>query len=111
MTEGIAIEIACRKMQEIKAGKGFLLRYRHFQLQPSGSLVIKANSDLMILLIPDGDTRVSSKTGIYDLKDAGVLEMQYLHTGNVAIENLNKTLPIQVKFLQVIPPLKPHNDG
>ncbi len=106
MTEGLAIEIACAKMQELGVGKNYLLRYRHFQLQGSASMSLKANNDLFILLTPDVDTRVFSRTGIFDLKDPAISEMQYIHSGNITVENLNIKFAIQVKFLQVIPTLK-----
>lgn len=103
MTEGLAIEVACAKMREQNVGKNYLVRYRHFQLQPGKQITLKVQSDLLILLTPDIETRVLSKSGIFDLKDSGVLEMQYLHTGTVTVENLSVKNPIQVKFLQVIP--------
>ena len=106
MTEGLAIEVACAKMQELGVGKDYLIRYRHFQILPSGQLILKDKNDLMILLTPDVDTRVQSRTGIYDIKDLGIVEMQYLHSGEITIDNQNIKLPIQVKFLQVIPTLK-----
>lgn len=106
MTEGLAIEIACAKMQELGIGKNYLLRYRHFQLQGAAVMTLKADNDLFILLTPETDTRVYSRTGIFDLKDLAVSEMQYVHSGNIRIENLNIKLPVQVKFLQVIPRLQ-----
>lgn len=106
MTEGLAIEIACAKMQELGIGKDYLLRYRHFQLQGSETMNLKSDNDLFILLTPEADTRVYSRMGIFDLKDFAVSEMQYIHSGNITIENLNIKFPIQVKFLQVIPILQ-----
>ncbi len=106
MTEGVAIELARTKMRELGIGKKYLLRYRHFQLQPSKKMVLKMGNDLLILLIPDVDTRVFSRNGIFDLKDLAVSEMQYLHTGLVSLENLNIKTAIQIKLLQVIPILK-----
>lgn len=106
MTEGLAIEVACAKMQELSVGKDYLIRYRHFQILPAKQMVVNEKNDIMILLTPDSDTRVQSRTGIYDIKDLGIVEMQYLHSGEITIENLNVKSPIQVKFLQVIPTLK-----
>jgi len=106
MTEGLAIEIACAKMRELGIGKDYLLRYRHFLLLPSKQMELADFNDLFILITPDVDTRVFSPSGIFDLRDPGVSEMQYLFRGKIAIENLNPKLPIQVKFLQVIPTLK-----
>ena len=108
MTEGVALELARAKMRELGIGKKYLLRYRHFQLQPSKKMVLIMGSDLLILLIPDVDTRIFSRNGIFDLKDLAVSEMQYLHSGDVNLENLNTKTAIQIKLLQVIPILKTH---
>lgn len=105
MTEGLAIEVAAAKMRELEVGTNYLIRYRHFQLLPSQKMVLKMGNDIMILLTPEIDTRVQSRTGIYDVKDIGIVEMQYLHSGEITIDNQNIKLPIQVKFLQIIPTL------
>lgn len=105
MTEGLAIEVAAAKMRELEVGTNYLIRYRHFQLLPSQQMILKTGNDTMILLTPDSDTRVQSRMGIYDVKDIGIVEMQYIHSGDITIDNQNVKFPIQVKFLQVIPTL------
>jgi hypothetical protein len=105
MTEGLAIEIAKQIMKEQGVGESYLLRFRHFQIQPSKQVKIKSPYK-SILLTPDIDTRMSSRTGLFDQRDAGNAEMQYVHSGLITIDNLNVKLPIQVKILQVIPILK-----
>jgi hypothetical protein len=102
MTEGLAIEIACGKMHELGIGKNYILRYRHFQVMPLKQIELDDRNDLFILLTPDAETRVFSPSGIYDLKDTGVSEMQYVFSGRITVESLNAKLPVQVRFLQVI---------
>jgi hypothetical protein len=101
MTESLAIEIARSKMQELKVQK-YHLRYRHFVVQ-STKVVSKHLSDWMILLTPDNQTFVSSRTGIFDLSDTNINELQYLHSGIINIENKNIKAILHVRFLQVIP--------
>ena len=105
MTEGLAIELAKQKMKELGIGESYLLRYRHFQIQPSKQIKLKSPY-LSLLLTPDSDTRMSSRTGLFDLRDSANAEMQYVHSGTITIDNLNIKLAIQVKILQVIPILK-----
>jgi len=103
MTEGLAIEIAAQKMCELGIGKDYLLRYRHFLVEPSGTRVIKGDNHLYILLTPETDARVNSKNGIYDARDIAINEMQYLHSGEITLFNQNPKVLVSIKFLQVIP--------
>lgn len=103
MTEGLAIEIVEHKMRELGVGENYLLRYRHFQLEPGGKRVLKTLNHLFILLTPDVDSQVSSRNGVFDLKDTTAPEMQYLHNGEITLVNQNPKFFISIKFLQVIP--------
>lgn len=106
MTEGLAIEIAKQKMLEFGIYENYLLRYRHFKVRTSEEITIKADNDLMLLITPDENIRVMSKSGIYNIQDNNLNEMQYVHSGTLKVKNQSSTLTIQVKFLQVIPKLK-----
>src|SRR3989338_3877752 len=101
MTESLATEIARAKMHELGI-TDYLFRYRHFQIPSLKKLELKDHNDTFILLVPDPDTRVNSHSGIYDIKNSAIAEMQYVFSGRITIENQNIKNPIQVKFLQVI---------
>lgn len=103
MTEGLAIEIAEHKMRELGVGKEYLLRYRHFQVEANKKRILQTQNHLFILLTPDVDSLVSSRNGVFDLKDTAAQEMQYIHSGEITLINQNIKLAISFKFLQVIP--------
>lgn len=103
MTEGLAIEIARLKMRELGIGDNYLLRFRHFILAPGAKLEVKGDGHLFLLLTPDTTgLKVKSKTGAYDLTGT-FIELQYVHSGTVQLENGSGKLPVQAKLLQVIP--------
>ncbi len=111
MNELLAIEFARNKMQELGIGNRYLLRYRHLQLDPSHNLTLEGENDVWILLNQYPYARVISRTGIYDMQDKDINEMQYVHSGNVFITNTDK-VQLHIKFLQVIPiHQKPINHG
>jgi len=106
MTEGLAIELAKQKMLELGVGENYLIRFRHFQVAPLSGIKLKGFNELLILVRPDADLKVYSKTGIYNEKDSRINEMQYVHRGVTVIFNQRKEGFLQVKLLQVIPMLK-----
>lgn len=101
MTEGLAIEIAKQKMAELEQ-ENYLFRLRHFQLAPLTQFELKAFNELLILIQPDDQLKVYSKTGIYNKQDKGINEMQYLHTGVTTLYNQSPEY-LHIKLLQVIP--------
>lgn len=103
MTESLAIEIAMRKMRESGKGDNYLLTYRHLQLAPGASRQIEAKNTLMLLIQPWPMIMVLSQTGVFDLEDTAINEMQYVHKGSILITNHDTENFSQVKFLQVIP--------
>ena len=105
MTEGLAIEIARQMMQEQGVNENYTFRLRHFQLAALATLKIRAHNELYILLNPDNQIRVSSKAGTFNLTDARINEMQYIHRGVITLINQSKGIPTHVKMLQVIPKL------
>lgn len=102
MTEGMAIEIAKHQMQDMNVGCEYLLRFRHLILKPSETRVLKAESELIILISPVGNIRVLSSAGFYEITNTPN-ELQYVHSGKVQIINLDNKLFTHVKILQVIP--------
>ena len=102
MTEGLAIEIAKKKMQELGSGDNYLIRLRHIQLAPEQQLLIKGFNELLILIEPSSDLYVFSKAGIYDINDTGINEMQYIHRGETTLKNQNALEVLHVKLLQII---------
>lgn len=102
MKEGTALEIAERKMYELGVGSNYLIRYRHILLDPKEKVKIKGQNQLYILIEPDGNCKVASKSGVYDERDVGINELQYSHRGTIEIVNLTSSRS-GIKFIQVIP--------
>jgi len=102
MNEGTAITIAEHKMKELGVGKNYILRYRHFRLDPYEVREIKGQNHVYILTYPFFNISILSKAGIYDLEDNGVNELQHVHTGKIRIEN-KSNVRLDAKFIQVIP--------
>ena len=102
MTEGLAIELAKRKMEELGVGENYLLRLRHFQIGSLSKLELDGENHLYILVDPDNLTKVYSKAGVYNVLDEKLNEMTYLHRGKITVNNQGGGY-LQVKFLQVIP--------
>lgn len=102
MNEGTAITIAEHKMKELGVGENYILRYRHFRLDPNEVREIKGENHLYILTYPFYNIKVSSKAGVYDLEDDGINELQHVHRGIIKIEN-KSNVRLDVKFIQAIP--------
>lgn len=103
MEEGTGIAIAKSKMKELGiAEEDYLIRYRHFRLDPSEKRHVAGDNHHYILIYPYYNVKVESKMGIYDMEDDGVNEMQHVHTGKILLENQSKNR-MDVKFIQVIP--------
>lgn len=103
MNENLAIEIAKCKMRELGYGQNYTLRVRHLLLQEAQTRILKVGNNLLILYNPVSFTRVSSKMGVFDVTFPKSDEMQYVHSGNVTLTNLNEGLPTAFTLLQVIP--------
>ncbi len=106
MTEGMATEVAEEKMRDLGLKrKHYLLRYKHLRIDGKESRVLKGANDLFIVIdVPKG-IKVQSKTGVYDLADIGITEMQHVHSGSTTITNITAGF-IDIKMLQVIPKIK-----
>jgi len=108
MNEGTAIEIARLKMKEQGVNENYIIRYRHFRLDPNEVLKLKAENQLFIMVKPTYWLRVASIMGIYNQRDAGINENQHIHKGLIEMKN-NGRYRIDAKFIQVIPLLKQPN--
>ena len=102
MTTSFALEYIPRRMQELGIANNYLLKFRHFVIQPSDSLIIDSYNQYFLLVDSESELTVSSEFGNYDLLDTGINEQQYEHQGKITIANTSKILK-HIKFIQVIP--------
>ena len=102
MNTPFAIDYVPRRMRELGFGNNYLTRWRHFQLEPAGTLRIDADNEFFLLINPNRNISVRSKFGVYDLSDPGINEMQYEHRGKIDVVN-NSRAYMMVLFIQVIP--------
>ena len=102
MNEGTAVEIAKGKMKELGVGENYILRYRHFRLDPLEKLTIKGRNELFIFIYPFYNITIESKMGLYDLEDEGLNELQHVHRGTITVTNKSK-VRLDAKFIQAIP--------
>ena len=102
MNEGTAIDIAKGKMKELGVGDDYIIRYRHLRLDPHEKIEIKAYNEYYILTAPHYRIKITSKTGIYDMRDNGLNEMQHMHSGSIQLQN-QASWRLNIRFIQVIP--------
>lgn len=102
MKTEFALDYIPRRMRELGFFNNYLTRWRHFQLDPRGSLLIHADNEFFLLIEPSSFLHVSSKFGIYDMNDSGINEMQYEHRGKINVINVSDA-PVMALFIQVIP--------
>ena len=102
MTTEFALEYIPRRMQELGVADNYLLKFRHFVLQPSDTFEIDAYNQHFLLVDAEPDLSVHSEFGVYNLSDTGINEQQYEHQGKVSIVNSSKIVK-NIKFIQVIP--------
>ena len=102
MTTNFAIEYIPRRMQELGVNNNYLLKFRHFVIQPNDKLIVDAYNQYFLLVQAGNDLIVSSEFGVFDLFDTGINEQQYEHQGKITITN-NSKISKHIKFIQVIP--------
>jgi len=102
MKTEFALDYIPRRMKELGFYNNYLTRWRHFQIDPLGSLLIHADNEFFLLIEPGNFLQVSSKFGVYDINDTSINEMQYEHRGKIYIQN-NADVPVMALFIQVIP--------
>ncbi len=97
-----ALDYIPRRMKELGFENNYITRWRHFQMEGTGTLHIDADNEFFLLIDPDVNVEVKSKFGVYDMSDIGINEMQYEHRGKIDIINNNNTVTM-VLFIQIIP--------
>lgn len=102
MTETLAMEYIPRRMCELGHGKNYMIRFRHLLLKPAEIRMLAAHNQLYLLIEPATDVRIESSTGVFNVNDALVNEVQYEHRGDIKITNL-ATSTRHLKMIQVIP--------
>ena len=105
MTVNLALEYIPRRMAELGYGCEYHLRFRHLKLGTLETIQLNAFNQLIILLEPPNDVRVESDTGVFDLSDYLLNEIQYEHRGMVKIIN-QMVMTGNIRFIQVIPKKK-----
>jgi hypothetical protein len=102
MTVEFALDFIPRRMRELGYGENYITRWRHLQIEPSQTLKLEGSNEYFLLINPGSNFAVRSKTGVFDLADAGVNEQQYEHRGKTQIKNRAETTQL-ILFIQVIP--------
>lgn len=102
MNESLVYQLAVHKTKELKL-KCPVFRYRHLSIPIGATIEVNLNTDMMILIDPLINLKVSSKSGFYDLTDFAIFEQQHIHSGKVEIQNLSSKSVTQIYFLQLIP--------
>lgn len=102
MTTNFTLEYIPRRMQELGVNNNYILKFRHFVIQPNDTIIVDAYNEYFLLIQAGNDLKVNSEFGVYDLYDTGVNEQQYEHQGKITIKNTSKILK-HIKFIQVIP--------
>ena len=103
MNELLAIEFARFRMRELGIGDNYTIRVRHLYIKTGESQTIKAGKDVLIFYNLASFQRIQSRAGFYDMTFPDSNEMQYVHSGEVTLTNLNESSPTSFIFLQVIP--------
>lgn len=107
MNIAFALDFIPRRMKELGYDAEYMTRWRHLRIDPNGVIKFAADNEYYYLISPNPSLTVKSKTGIYNLNDIGINEMQYEHKGKVKIVNQSANVQF-AEFIQVIPfhPLK-----
>lgn len=103
MTTQYVLAYVPRKMKELGAEDRYVLSFRDLTLKNKQSLQIKADGEYYYFV--DGFTseiRITSETGVYDLLDDKINEMQHEHTGTLSIVNKGTNL-LHLQFIVAIP--------
>jgi hypothetical protein len=101
MTTELAMEYARARMRELNIAD-YYLRLRHFVLYPKEQRLVHLDSQIFLLVGPNDNVSVYSRTGIYDMAADNINEMQYEHVGRIKLRNYTATRQ-HIQFVQVIP--------
>ena len=102
MTIALALEYIPRRMKELGFNNDYIIRFRHFTLQPNEKVNIDADNQYFILLDGTSLASISSDMAIYNLSDTAVTEHGYEHQGAIKLYNYSEHL-CHLKFIQLVP--------
>jgi hypothetical protein len=102
MTVQFALDHIPRRMRELGYGEDYITRWRHLQLASGEAITIKSYNEIYLLIEPVSGIIVRSKSGVFDLTDSTINEMQYEHKGKIQVGNSSKG-SLLVLFIQIIP--------
>ena len=102
MTIALALEYIPRRMEELGHGKNYYIRFRHFVLQPSEHMDLKAYNEFYMLIDEPDNINIVSDFGLFDLTFDRTNEQQYEHQGFISVQNYSASVN-HVRFIQVIP--------
>ena len=81
----------------------YLLRHRHFILEPNSTLKIDGQGELYVLVgEPAPWVRITSLLGTYDTSIDTTNELNHEHTGVITLENTS-SLQAPIQLLQATP--------
>lgn len=101
MTKELAIAHIRKRAAELGQADEYHLRFRHFVIPPMGEQVIAGGTALFLLVDPPPYIRVENETGLFDLTETAVNELQYEYQGTFQITNYSPMLQ-HVQMIQVI---------
>ena len=102
MTINLALEYIPKRMEELGHGKNYTIRFRHLVMQGNETQFIDASNQFYYLVEEAEQVRVESETGVFDLSEKAVNEMQYEHQGKMQISNYLSGIN-HLRFIHVIP--------
>ena len=102
MTINLALEYIPRRMEELGYKKNYIIRFRHLILQANETQTIDADNQFFYLIEEAENVRVESETGVFDLSESNVNEMQYEHQNKIQITNYLSDIN-HLRFIQIIP--------
>lgn len=105
MVKEIAGDYIRRRMEELCYGSDYYIRFRHVVLQPSEHRDISAYNEYYLLIEAVDNVNILSDIGLFDLSFDKADELQYEHSGLIAIHNYSSSTT-HVRFIQAIPKLK-----
>jgi hypothetical protein len=91
MTPELAHDYIRRRMDALGHKDNYHIRFRHFVLSPHEVRVIEGGRQLFLLAAPADTIRIESDTGIFDLSETKVNELQYEHQGTLRLTNYSST--------------------
>lgn len=103
MTPELAHDFICRRMRELGFENKYYTRFRHIVLQPSEIRNEKAFHSYFVLTEEPDNVSVKSQSGLFDLGNTNLNELQYEHQGQIKIKNTSDAVVARVRFIQVTP--------